>query len=90
MNYDAFNREDCQNCFARWHCGGGCLAQASVYKPEMLDEVCRFTRELTRQSLLRKVKSAADDEKLKCLVQQPGFRTSGVFSTATPAYQTNQ
>jgi radical SAM protein with 4Fe4S-binding SPASM domain len=90
MHYDAYNREDCRNCFARWHCGGGCLAQASVYRLEMLDEVCRFTREITRQSLLRKVKSAADAEKLQCLVQQPGFWMSGVFSTAAPAYETNQ
>lgn len=90
MHYDTYNREDCRNCFARWHCGGGCLAQAAVYKPEMLDEVCRFTREITRQSLLRKVKSAADADKLKFLVQQPGFRTSRVFSTAAPAYETNQ
>lgn len=42
----------CIDCWAKWNCGSGCPNQRRVYKPEVFDEVCVFTRQLLRHSLL--------------------------------------
>jgi len=42
----------CESCFARMHCGGGCLGQQYVYNHEQQMALCDFTRDFTRQFVL--------------------------------------
>ena len=42
----------CVDCWAKWNCGSGCPNQRRVYKSEIFDEICVFTRGLLRHSLL--------------------------------------
>lgn len=49
-------REDCQKCFIRWHCGGGCLFHTKTYSEKMLAEMCTFQRRFSIISLLNDAK----------------------------------
>jgi radical SAM protein with 4Fe4S-binding SPASM domain len=42
---------DCQQCFLKWHCAGGCMAQNRTYTSEIRETVCRFKREFSRIAL---------------------------------------
>lgn len=44
--------DECNSCFAKFHCAGGCLGQQYVYNKEQMDIVCEFTREFTKQYVL--------------------------------------
>ncbi len=54
LSHDARHQSKCRRCFAKWHCGGGCLAQSMIYKPEQLDIICRWTRQFIKQILIRR------------------------------------
>jgi radical SAM protein with 4Fe4S-binding SPASM domain len=49
------SKEKCRDCFAKWHCGGGCLAQKYVYNEEVLELICEFTRSFTKRMILEKL-----------------------------------
>ncbi len=49
--------ERCLRCFAKWHCGGGCLAQACTYDREHLEVICEWTRDFTTRLLLGRLKN---------------------------------
>lgn len=64
LNYEQFgkladenvhSKEKCKSCFAKWHCGGGCMAQKYVYKDDILDLICEFTRSFTKRMILEKL-----------------------------------
>ncbi len=55
LAHDIDAGERCQRCFAKWHCGGGCLAQACTYDGEHLDVICHWTRDFTRRILLQRI-----------------------------------
>ena len=46
---------DCRDCYARWHCAGGCVHQRIVYTPEQMHEICRHTRYMLRMILFEKI-----------------------------------
>ena len=52
VGLDVYHYPKCKNCFAKWHCGGGCMAQKHIYSEEILDEFCEFTRNFTKRKLL--------------------------------------
>jgi radical SAM protein with 4Fe4S-binding SPASM domain len=52
---NVYSREKCRDCFAKWHCGGGCLAQKYVYNEDVLDLICDFTRSFTKRMILVKL-----------------------------------
>lgn len=54
ISYNIDKKEKCQECFARWHCGGGCLARAYTYDEDKLNVICDWTRDFLRQTLLRR------------------------------------
>lgn len=54
---DVHSFEKCQHCFAKWHCGGGCMCPNDNYDDAHLEEVCRFTRNMVIRSLLEKIRS---------------------------------
>jgi radical SAM protein with 4Fe4S-binding SPASM domain len=51
MRHDIYNQEKCLDCPARYHCGGGCLAQAHVFDKDKLDVICNWTRDFMRTAL---------------------------------------
>lgn len=38
---------ECENCMARWHCGGGCLLARKSYSKKFFREHCRFICKMT-------------------------------------------
>jgi radical SAM protein with 4Fe4S-binding SPASM domain len=52
---NVLTREKCQNCFAKWHCGGGCIMQNTKYSGEENELICYFTRKFIRQLLLERL-----------------------------------
>lgn len=52
MAHNSLKLDRCKNCFAKWHCGGGCLAQAKTYTPDMLKVICDWTVLFIRQIIL--------------------------------------
>jgi radical SAM protein with 4Fe4S-binding SPASM domain len=50
VDINAWNREKCRDCFAKWNCGGECMTRLDQYPEAYMEEVCRFNREwLTMQ-----------------------------------------
>lgn len=60
--HDINAREACAQCFVKWHCGGGCLAQASIYNREQLDIICNWTRSFTKEILARRLQHALRED----------------------------
>ncbi len=60
ISHDINSRAECRNCFAKWHCGGGCLAQSEIYSPAHINVICHWTRDFTRRILLKRFKENAD------------------------------
>jgi uncharacterized protein len=56
-----YSKEKCKACFAKWHCGGGCLAQKYVYNEEILDLICDFTRSFTQKMILEKLEKQYEE-----------------------------
>lgn len=54
MSHDIDMMPKCKECFVKWHCGGGCLAQSSIYDDERLDIICDWTRSFTLELLKRR------------------------------------
>ncbi len=46
---------DCLHCFARWNCGGGCMASNNQYSYEVRQVICDATRSLTHRLLLERL-----------------------------------
>lgn len=57
INESTNNRMECRQCFARWHCGGGCLYEYSLYPPEARLVACDFIRQFTLKALLEQFDS---------------------------------
>ena len=38
------SKHRCDDCFARWNCGGECMARSDTYPQEYMNEVCRFNQ----------------------------------------------
>lgn len=45
----------CNECFARWNCGGECMARNDIYPQEYMEEVCRFNRKWLMHLLKEKL-----------------------------------
>ena len=56
VEYSSNNKEQCRNCFIRWHCGGGCLFHTRSYSDAMLAEMCEFQRRFSLISLINDIK----------------------------------
>lgn len=55
VELDVYHYPKCKTCFAKWHCGGGCMAQKHIYNEAILNEFCEFTRNFTKHMLLDKL-----------------------------------
>ena len=45
------SEERCQNCFAKYNCGGMCLTRAACYSPEIMSVYCDFIRNFVQHEL---------------------------------------
>ena len=55
-------KEKCKECFVKFHCGGGCMAQDMQYTSEMQEIVCDFTRNFSRTILLERLDKQLQEE----------------------------
>lgn len=42
----------CGECFAKWHCAGGCMSKTDAYSPEEMNVYCNYYRSHIKQLLL--------------------------------------
>ena len=62
ISHDIKMQSKCQECFVKWHCGGGCLAQSMIYASDQLDIICEWTRQFTQEILERQIAAAKRQE----------------------------
>lgn len=55
--YDVYSNPVCENCFAKWHCGGGCYAHKFIYSEDTIDVICDYKRAYTKDRLLKDLDS---------------------------------
>lgn len=55
ITHDIAYNPKCRDCFVKWHCGGGCFAQSYMYSDKQLDIICDWTRDFTKQILLKRM-----------------------------------
>ncbi len=51
--YDVYSKAECETCFTKWHCGGGCYAHKHIYTQQTIDAICEYKREFTKMRLLQ-------------------------------------
>lgn len=49
------NIPECQECWARWNCGSGCPNQRRVYSKDIFLTICKYTKIMLIESLLREL-----------------------------------
>lgn len=57
MGENVHARSECNECFAKWHCAGGCVMVNNRYRGEMGKAMCRFTREFIKQLLMERLEA---------------------------------
>ena len=70
---DVHSFEKCNDCFAKWHCGGGCMCPNDLYNNEYLEEVCVFTRELVRRTLWERLETGCEQRFGKSIIDIDHF-----------------
>ena len=62
ISHDINARKICKHCFVKWHCGGGCLAQYSIYNDEQLATICEWTKSFIKEILTRRLAAASGED----------------------------
>lgn len=73
INRNVFERPECDSCFAKWHCAGGCIMQNNKYKDEMHQISCEFTRKFIKLLLLERLEdeyAITNGKSLKSVIQE--------------------
>lgn len=52
---NVYKKEQCRNCFAKYNCGGGCLARMMNEKDNWREVSCDFTRKTIQRILLERI-----------------------------------
>lgn len=47
--------DKCTDCFAKWHCAGGCMIHKYTYNEDIRNEICEYTRNFTKRMILRNI-----------------------------------
>lgn len=66
-NINVYSFAKCDKCFAKWHCAGGCMCPNDLYDEQHLDEVCRFTKEMIRRTLIQRLEEQCRIDGLESL-----------------------
>ena len=64
---NVFHYARCAECFAKWSCGGECLARNELYSSEFMEEVCRFNRMFIKHLLVEQIENSIKDQYGKSL-----------------------
>lgn len=46
---------ECRDCFAKFSCGGECMARRDTYPPEYIAEICNFNRRFVKHLLIGRI-----------------------------------
>jgi radical SAM protein with 4Fe4S-binding SPASM domain len=55
LNISKQKKTECENCFAKWHCAGGCMAEKFLLSKEQQTAKCNFVREIITKVLEEKL-----------------------------------
>ena len=55
LDINIFSRPSCKDCFAKWCCGGECLARQDMYPSSYMDVVCDFNRRFIKHLLIKRI-----------------------------------
>lgn len=61
-NKNVFYYKRCEDCFAKWSCGGECMTRNETYPEEYMEEVCSFNKRFLLHQLLTKIEDDVKDE----------------------------
>lgn len=70
LEFSLADRRRCRECFLRWHCGGLCLSQQTMFPPDYYDVLCDFAREEGFGCLKRCVASRGIQQGVPALSEQ--------------------
>lgn len=70
LEFSLDKRNQCKQCFLRWHCGGLCLSQQTMFPPDYYDVICDFAREEGFECLKRLASNGGLQEGVPALSQQ--------------------
>ena len=59
---NVFSYDRCTECFAKWSCGGECLARNDTYPSEYMEVVCDFNRRFVKYLLLEDLRKTVKEE----------------------------
>lgn len=71
INVNTFPR--CKDCFAKWHCGGGCMSKVAAYNEAQMNIYCRYYRKHLLLLLLENLNEnmiATTGESLSSFIQE--------------------
>jgi radical SAM protein with 4Fe4S-binding SPASM domain len=57
--------QQCADCFAKWHCAGGCTHKKVFFSPEQFSAHCKFTKDMITRVLESKLLSSVSSDKQK-------------------------
>lgn len=55
ISLNVHHYEKCKDCFAKWHCAGGCMIHKYTYNEDIQNEICEYTRNFTKKMILRNI-----------------------------------
>lgn len=67
FHINLFSYEMCEDCFARWSCGGECMMRRDTYPSEYMEEVCRFNKRFIRHLLVERLERSVQEERNQSL-----------------------
>ena len=59
---NVLSQNECQNCFLKWHCGGGCIAHRLLHDDVIQQISCESSRDLFRKLLVQNWEFYVHDE----------------------------
>ena len=61
-NVNVLSYKRCNDCFAKWNCGGECMARNDTYPQEYMAEVCNFNRRFIKHLLIERVEKSVYEQ----------------------------
>ena len=61
-NDNMLTKNRCNDCFARWNCGGECMARNDTYSEEFINEVCHFNKKWLTNLIREKLETETMEE----------------------------
>lgn len=52
-DHNVFAYPECDDCIAKWNCGGECFTRRATYPKDYIREICRFNRRIIEYSILQ-------------------------------------